>query len=930
MKKITQILRLAALPAILLGIADNNITLKAFDHTFPTGGQPADITAALNDNDVVLLSGDDYSVTLSDGRTLAVSDYVLTDDQFALGTKDNITFRPFDNVAGRWAYLRMAGTPGSTTRLISLAMPASGTRTLHLDRVILANGSITSGAGGALNASGATGLLVIDGDVVFLNNTARANAGAVATYGNTIFTGTTVFQGNRAAFNTDTAAWANANGGGYLMGTAGAYATTFQAPVFFLDNQSGGAGAGIHMSAGNSLIFEDTAVFKNNVGGLRNTGNNHGGALNFNNQTATVSSSLTFKGDALFEDNKAIGASVGGGMQARAASASVPVYVDFMRSATFTNNTANDGGGLYAWAGATVRFFGDTTFSGNQVVTTGGGIQSAHNLVFAGTQSANGMTVKIENNIADGGSGGGIAATGEGMDFTGRLLTVSDNRAGTTGGGVNATTLRVTGSYNFDNNQAGSSGGAVQATGTVILDGSGAFTRNIAMTNGGAIFIGANLLDIRDGALFTDNAAGGAGGAIHAALGTKLSLTASTSDIVFRGNKAGATIVNTGGTLAATEGTGAASAIYFVGSGSVGIHAGEGREVRFDDPLTGAAAAVVTLSKTGDGILSFGSHASDVTLNTTVGAGVMRLTGGAVYGKSGTGSFTLNAGRLEGNGKIQTKDATLATGAGLTVLDGGALVIEATGGGVVSTGAGLKLAGTGTLSVAGAPWLSAGEITIGDIAGTAAATLALTNTLALDAGAVLRCDLYTGNQSDRVDAAGVSLPGTGTIKLGAVATGSFTLMTWTGAGLAAGDLASLAVRDANGGELNARNNASLLLAGNGLVLNNVTSSLDMEWTGATGTLTWQSSPDESANWTDNAATNPELYFRNGDSARFGPAATGSVTVVPAGVTASGIEVAVTAGTLTFAGGAIVADAASAEAGSPLSGATGKLIKTGAG
>ncbi|OAM89807.1 autotransporter outer membrane beta-barrel domain-containing protein [Termitidicoccus mucosus] len=858
---ITQILRRAALPGILLALANHSLPLRAQEIIFGTGStNPA--TGALVAGGTVRLTGDDATLQLDNGRTLTVSDYVSIGGAFtALGGKD-LTFRPFDDLPGQWARLDMTGG----ARIFSTALPATGTQTLHLDRVILSSGS--GSGGGALNATGANAnnALIIEGDVVFLNNVSGGVSGAVnANPAMLVFTGTTIFQGN---------------------------------------------------SAGRPANSSD-----------------HGGALYY--YPNTYSGTLLFQNDVLFLSNTMNGAQ-GGALSVRYSASSPTTTAKFMRNTTFINNTAytNGGGAAFYDIRVPVEFAGDVTVAGNQAKNghSGGMAAPVGTILFSGTHNPGATTVLFSSNTAATNAGGLTAVV---VDFTGGLLKFTDNTAvsGNAGGINNTGTLRITGSYAFSNNQAGAAGGAVYSNASganITLNGSGSFAGNIAGATGGAIHLnGADtFLDIRDGALFTNNAAGGDGGAIYAKTGAKLSLTAATGDIVFRDNKAGAALAGTAGGFVASGGT--ASAIYFENTGSLDIHADEGRSVVFDDPLTGSATAAVTLRKTGDGILSFGTHASDVTLDTTVEAGVMRLTGGAVYGKSGTGSFTLNAGRLEGNGKIQTKDATLANGVGLTVLDGGALVIEAAGGGMVSAGAGLKLAGTGTLSLVGASQLNAGEITVGALAGPAAGTLTLTNTLALDAGAVLRYDLYTGNQSDRVDAAGVSLLGTGTIRLGTVATGSFTVMTWTDAGLSAGDLASLAVRDANGGELNARNTASLLLSGNSLVLNNVTSSLDMEWTGATGTLTWQSSPAESANWTDSAATNPELYFRNGDSARFGATATGSVTVAPAGVTASGIEVAVTAGTLTFAGGTITTDAASAEAGATLTGTTGKLVKTGAG
>jgi outer membrane autotransporter protein len=821
-------------------------------------------TGALVAGGTVRLTGDAASLQLDNGQTLTVSDYVSISGAFtALGGK-NLTFRPYDDQPGQWAQLDMTGV----ARIFSSSLPATGTQTLHLDRVILSSGS---GAGAALNATGgnANNALIIEGDVVFLNNininSSGASAAVSANTASLVFTGTTIFQGN---------------------------------------------------SAGRSANSSD-----------------HGGALLY--YPNSYSGTLTFQNDVLFLSNTMNGAQ-GGALTVRLSTNSPMTTAKFMRNTTFINNTAQTtgGGASFYDVAAPVEFAGDVTVTGNQAKTghSGGMSAVAGTIVFSGTANPGATTVLFSSNTAATNAGGLSAVV---VDFTGGLLKFTDNTAVTgNAGGINSTgTLRITGSYDFSNNQSGSAGGAVYSNASganIILNNTGSFAGNIAGATGGAIQLhGINtLLDIRDGALFTGNIAGGDGGAIYARLaGAKISLSASTADIVFTGNKAGATLGGAAGSFTASGGT--ASAIHFASTGTLGLHAETGHNIIFNDPILGATYTV-TVNKTGDGALVFDTHASDAIFNTTIGAGVLRLTGGAIYGRSGTGVFILNSGTLEGSGVIRAKDVTLAAGAALTVADGGALVIEAAG--TVNPGTGLKLAGAGTLSFADAPQLHAGEITVGALTGSAAQTLAFTNTLALDDGAIFYYDLYNGNQSDRVETAGVTLAGTGTIKLGAVATGSFTLLTWAGAGLAAGDLTSLAVRDAAGGVLNARNAATLLIGAGGtsLDMKNATSSLDMEWTGATGVWTWQSSPSASANWTDNAATNPELYFRNGDSAHFAAATTGSVTVAGAGVVVSGLAAAGEIGTLTIAGGAIVADATSAEPGSPLTGTTGKLIKTGAG
>jgi outer membrane autotransporter protein len=898
--------------------------MPAADHIFSTGSSAASLSNVLVAGDTILLSGDERTVALADGRTLSVSDWVETESAFSInGAKNNLTFRPRDAAPGQWAYLGMSGT----TFLMVKAL-AAGTNTLHMDNVILANGlaralRVDSGGDGTT--------LIIDGNIVFLNNSAATDAGgAMAAGGDVVFTGTTVFQGNKSGYKADDGTWqTTGHAGAYIMSRTGAYTTTFKAPVFFLSNTSSIQAGALFAQTGNSVIFEDTATFRGNASGGRGNGSTyHGGAIYFN---VGASGTLLFKGDAVFDSNKS--GAAGGALAVNGAGATV----EFLRSATFANNSAPSsiGGGLYVASGVpAVYFYGDVTVSGNDAGNHGGGIGAESKVVFSGTQGANGTTVKIENNTAAGGTGrngGGIynggAATG--VEFTGKLLDVTRNSTTGQGGGIrSAMRLLVNGDYNFTQNQAAVGGGVYAPS--IMLNGSGLFDGNIASQTGGAVHMPASgSMHIQSGAVFSNNAAGTLGGAIYAEASAKMTLTASTAGIRFQDNVAGATITTgTNGRLAASGGT--ANAIYFAGSGTLDIHAEEGHSVLFHDPITGAETSVITLRKTGAGVLAFDRHTSGVSFNTTIAGGTLQLTDGAVYGKAGSGAFTLDADtHLAGNGTILAKDLTINNGAALTVLDGGKLAIEATGGSV-SVGNELRLAGSGTLSV-GVAALNALSVGVGvnHANGAVAETLFVTGSLALTADAVLRYDLHKNNSSDHLHAAGVSLLGTGTIDLGLYESGTFALLSWTGAGLAAGDLSNLSLA-ANGLGLTDRNHAALSIAtdGKSLVLSNTTVSLAQDWTGADGNV-WQSSPSESANWTDDNATNPENYFRNGDSVTFGPSASGSITVGGAGITASGIGIT-TSNTLVFRGGAIVTDSTSAGAGSSLSGATGKLVKSGAG
>ncbi len=885
----------AALLAFLVLVRIPAPSLCADTLTYATGSSAASTVAALNNGDTALVSGSTGVVTLSStafplapAGALAVSDWARADATFILpATKNDLAFAPASSPVGGsgWAVLESAAG-----RIFNITV-AGGSNTLNLDRVIL-TGATTAAA--IETAGGATAMLTIGGPVVFHKNNSTGAGAGLRTNSAFTFLDAVVFDQNVGGHTISTDAWTTTSYGGGVGMTVSANAI-FKGDALFASNTAAFSGGGAYLAglstanaALNKAVFEQDARFIGNYAGASGAINSNGGGLYYGGPgNAAFTATLDFRGDLVLDANSGL---TGGGLH-------VPglVNITFAGDVTVTNNTARaaTGGGMNVNDSLLVIAPGPAhavAINGNTAATHGGGIQSA-------------------------GAGAGVVINAGAITIAGNLALA----ASATGGGIRAGgSIALTGAFDIAGNTA-AYGGALAAR-VVDIAGSGTFAGNTATQRGGAIYL-------------TGSYAGG---------GARLLLAAAGGDIVFTGN-----------TAAATPGS---AAVYFDNSAAtpgalLALDAEAGRSILFYDPIYYGAGKVLTVTKTGDGAILFDRHYQEAAANTTVSAGLFAVANSATWSRVTGNTFTLAApATLAGDGAVQAGTLTLADGSCLQAWDSGTLTLNAT---TRHYGNNLQLSGHGLID-AGAP-LNAALVTVGpDLAsgradfvaragGTAApATLALvaTDTLTLAAGGTFRFDLFATGTADLLDArGGLALAGGATVDLGLLATGSFNLVSWAGAAGPA-SAAGLALT-VNGATPTARTDTALGVdpAAGALYVTNTTFGLSLRWTAAaSGTALWTADPSDpaAANWLD-TTTGPsggtETRFRDGDSVTFdATAASPAVTIAPAGVTASEINIAGAADRTFTGSGALAADAASAPAHTRLagSGASGKLIKTGAG
>ncbi len=504
--------------------------------------------------------------------------------------------------------------------------------------------------------------------------------------------------------------------------------------------------------------------------------------------------------------------------------------INFLGKVDFTNNwTGNYGGAIavYDFKNNLV-FHGDTTFTGNHSSVFGGAID-----VWGGqaTVAFNGPTVFDSNYVHY-------------FPFTGNTTEtprhVNDQHA--RGGAINigyisssgtGASVTFNGPVTFSNNYVLSEGasannrnaygGAISVYGNgskqnyrLYLNGPATFTGNYVYSqngqgNGGAIFYDSDAaqISLSSGTRFQDNYASTYGGAIYLQAGT-IDLNALTDDIVFQGNRHGASFDTNNQPI---TGSGTPNAIYLGTSGRLNFNASLGNTIHFYDPIASIANSTVTVTKTGDGEVVFHGVSGDrsydslIQANTTVSGGYFTLADGVRYGSETLyGTFRVgNSGTVRGGGGSAVRAQTLivesggaigATGGDFT-LNAGSITLQngarLTGFGSLNATADLALSGTLTADIAsstlavlrpmtgasgsliktGAGTLSmgiantyAGSTTVnaGILTATVNNALAQSSSLTVNAGGQFA--LGTTNQLVR------NLAGAGTVNLG---TGIFTV-----------------------------------------------------------------------------------------------------------------------------------------------------------
>lgn len=294
---------------------------------------------------------------------------------------------------------------------------------------------------------------------------------------------------------------------------------------------------------------------------------------------------------------------------------------------------------------------------GGAIWCRNGGIIIGDNALFSGNY------VDMDSRDSWGGvflddMGGSTITVGENAVFIGNY--VSSNSGCATGGVM---WVRKYGLY--DN---------VKDTGAISMGANATFINNYAFSDSGNAFGGVIYSDadisFSDGATFINNYAKTSGGAIE--LGGKLDLFALTKDVLFSGNMTGGVFTRHDDGSFSVE-NGIANAIHlttgarFLGGlintqGSLALAAKEGREIRFNDPITSgedenfAFPFTITLNRRTDeegkvhdtdGTIVFSgklyqgdeahlaaSRYNNFVADTTLYGGTLLLSGNAVFGRN--------------------------------------------------------------------------------------------------------------------------------------------------------------------------------------------------------------------------------------------------------------------------------------------------------
>ncbi|QBH97620.1 autotransporter outer membrane beta-barrel domain-containing protein [Limnobaculum zhutongyuii] len=398
---------------------------------------------------------------------------------------------------------------------------------------------------------------------------------------------------------------------------------------------------------------------------------------------------MNFNGKVTFDSNWT--GNYGGAVTVYESNGSV---MNFNGEANFINNHSSVfGGAIDSWGGAaTLTFNGPTNFTGNYVY--GSTVDSLEYPNHVNDQHSRGGAINI--GYLNPGSAGVLLNFNNTVTFKNNFVVETKNNRDALGGAVSA--YGNGGNYNY----------LMNFNGATTFDGNYVYSLT-GDAYGGAIYYDAGnkaVLNLGPGSTVTNNVAKTQGGAIYLEGGT-INLNANGGDIVFQGNRQGATFTDIGGGIyAPVAGTGDPNAIYLGGSGSLNMDTAADNLIHFYDPIASVSSATMEINKTGDGEVIFHGNSnnpgdalynSDIKNNTNVNGGKFTLVDGVSYGNVGFGTFSVNdKATLQGGDKTTLTAKGININSGGTVLvNGGIFNLTAGANNVVST-AGL-FTGAGTL-----------------------------------------------------------------------------------------------------------------------------------------------------------------------------------------------------------------------------------------
>jgi predicted outer membrane repeat protein len=382
---------------------------------------------------------------------------------------------------------------------------------------------LTANYGGAIDSQSGTTVLSVTG-ATFSHNTANIFGGAIDTHTNGATFSDCTFAANQA-LGSDSVGY---DGGGAIWNdgsvTIGGYSS-------FSGNTATEHGGAID-NFGTAVVSQTTFT---NTGSAPEAGGAGGAIMNQPGANLTLNAGTSFGGNTA------------GDVYLGSFGGAIFNYGTLTATgASFSNNTAIDGGAIANFFGATSTFSG-CTFAGNHSnvafstrdTVGGGAIWNGGSLTVQGNST-------FYDNTATEDYGGAI--------FNGGTATVSQttftNNGSTPeavyGGAIyNAlfSNLTINPNTSFTNNVASDEGGAIRNDGTLTDDGA-SFNGNGAQ-NGGAIY-NNGAATLSGGSFAFNFAFGGNGGAIENTSGT---LSVSGSDFFLNSAHYGGAIHNGGGTL---------------------------------------------------------------------------------------------------------------------------------------------------------------------------------------------------------------------------------------------------------------------------------------------------------------------------------------------------------------------------------------------
>lgn len=306
---------------------------------------------------------------------------------------------------------------------------------------------------------------------------------------------------------------------------------------------------------------------------------------------------------------------------------------------------------------------------------------------------------------------------------------------------------------------------------------------------------------------------------------------------------------------------------------------------------------------------------------------------------SGAGRLILHADNSYFQGTVNVRTGSLLLGNPNASL-----------GGVINVAPGATFGGAGTLithkqddSVSAGRTsliLDGGAILkLGNDTASSAETLRVMGGITAAEGVVFTHDLFEGGSASKLLAENINLAGPATINLNLLATGTFTIMEWTGAmswsgtNLTNENLNNAFTLTVDGVTDNPRATASLALSGNTIAVTSTVSNLIMRWTGAEGGK-WMLRPTTAQrNWAEAGGASENRYF-SGDTVVFDGIADAAnpasrdITIEAGVMLVSGMEVTGTERYVFRGEGGIEANAA--EVGNVTFTPSGKLTKSGEG